>query len=165
MLNGDGDGCLASAAATSPLAFSRRVCKCIAYQPQEDESLHVMNDAHRRFFHVVSGRARVSSGRTVRYMHRPPQESVRFFCFFSDLFPLFRSCAHPLPLPLPSCAPLRSSCLASPPLPSLDLSVQVRRAMAYFVQSGKPLWGFTESSVDLTLLCLMGGCTKVGGQA
>lgn len=36
--------------------------------------------------------------------------------------------------------------------------------MAYFVQSGKPLWGFTESSVDLTLLCLMGGCTKVGGQ-
>lgn len=37
--------------------------------------------------------------------------------------------------------------------------------MAYFVQSGKPLWGFTENSVDLTLLCLMGGCTKVGGQA
>lgn len=33
--------------------------------------------------------------------------------------------------------------------------------MDYFVQSGKPLWGFTESSVDMTLLSLMGGCTRV----
>lgn len=33
--------------------------------------------------------------------------------------------------------------------------------MDYFTQSGKPLWGFTENAVDMTLLCLMGGCTRV----
>lgn len=44
---------------------------------------------------------------------------------------------------------------------SRSCACQVRRAMDYFTQSGKPLWGFTESSVDMTLLCLMGGCTRV----
>lgn len=38
---------------------------------------------------------------------------------------------------------------------------QVRRAMDYFTQSGKPLWGFSESFLDMTGLNLMGGCTKV----
>lgn len=38
---------------------------------------------------------------------------------------------------------------------------QVRRAMDYFTQSGKPLWGFSESSLDMTGLNLMGGCTRV----
>ncbi|CAN0064772.1 unnamed protein product, partial [Ectocarpus sp. 4 AP-2014] len=46
------------------------------------------------------------------------------------------------------------------PALSMAATMEVRRAMDYFTQSGKPLWGFTESSVDLTLLCLMGGCTR-----
>eukprot|EP00903_Cladosiphon_okamuranus_P015600 g14405.t1 len=46
------------------------------------------------------------------------------------------------------------------PVLSMAATMEVRRAMDYFVQSGKPLWGFTESSVDMTLLCLMGGCTR-----
>ncbi|CAM9551241.1 unnamed protein product, partial [Hapterophycus canaliculatus] len=46
------------------------------------------------------------------------------------------------------------------PALSMAATMEVRRAMDYFTQSGKPLWGFTESSVDMTLLCLMGGCTR-----
>lgn len=65
-------------------------------------------------------------------------------------FWLFFVCVSPLPI----CAPSSLSLHFGPFL-------QVRRAMDYFVQSGKPLWGFTESSVDMTLLCLMGGCTRV----